>query len=141
MLRETSVIAVAGIRRLFIVCWAIACLGIALIFIVIGTLKLLGLIGAMAMLTIEGMVPAEDAAQNATVHVIFMLLFFALGVLFAYLARRAERSLTRPFEQDIKNAAELVSNVESNARSNARSLRDITRSAVSEAKSRRDEAQ
>ena len=135
MLRETGVIAAAGLRRLIFACWAIACVLMALIFIVIGGLKLLGLAGAMAMLTLDGMVPAKDAAQNATVHIIFMLLFFAIGCLFIYWFRLAKRSLSTPFERDIKIAAEMVNDIESSTKTAAGSIRDAARAAISEAKS------
>lgn len=139
MLKESSVIAVAGFRKLLVFFWFLTCGFFALMFIVIGILKTLGLFGAMAMLTIDGMIPAEDAAQNASIHIFITIIVFLLGYLFVYWTKLARRILEAPFEKDIKVAAELVNDIETNTKSSAKSIRDATRSAISEAKNRNDE--
>lgn len=136
MLRETSVIAVAGVRKLFFLGCVCVCALFAFVFIVIGVLKLLGLLGAMAMITVNGMIPAKNVAQNATIHIVIMLVSLALGFLFIHWLKLAARRYERPFDQDMRVAANLVNEIENNTRSGAHSLREAARSAVADAKSR-----
>lgn len=124
MLKETSVVAVAGIRRLFIGTWALFCFLIALICFLVGILKFLGLVGAMAMLTVDGMVASENASRNATVHIIFMTIFFCLGLLFWRWFSLAKRTLSMPFENEIRKAEILINDFEVGARVNSKSIRD-----------------
>lgn len=139
MFKESSVIAVAGIRKLIFLFLFLTCGFFGIMFTVIGILKTLGLFGAMAMLTMDGMIPAEDATQNASFHIFITIIVFTLGYLFFYWANIARRILDTPFEKDIKVAAEIVNDIETNTKSNAKSIRDATRSAISDAKNRKNE--
>lgn len=136
MLRESSVIAVAGTRKLLSLLSLLFCGALSATLLIFGALKVLGLLGSMAMLTMDGVVSSEDLAANVSTHVFFTIIVIGFGLLFAYWARLAMRSLAIPFEQDIIRSAEIVDNVESNARANSVSLRDAAKSALAKAQDR-----
>jgi hypothetical protein len=139
MLRETSVVAVAGVHRLFLIAWAMTCAFSMLLFGVFASLKVLGLMGAMVMITIFGTRSPEQVQAEFGVHVIITIVMAALAICSYVLFRRAVRRISTPFVDSVREAASLVQTMETGARSSSASIMMAAKQAIEEARAKSDD--